>query len=118
MVTAEFAVALPAFVVVVVAALSGVAVMTAQLRCADAAATAARLTARGQSPAQVRAAALDGAPGSARLEVVVKGMSVTATVLAEVAPPGLLSFLPAVTVQSHVVEALEPTSSTTAARSS
>jgi Flp pilus assembly protein TadG len=45
MVTAEFAVALPAFVLVVLAALCGVALVTAQLRCVDAAAVAARMAA-------------------------------------------------------------------------
>jgi Flp pilus assembly protein TadG len=108
MVTAEFAVALPAFVLVVVAAMCGVAVVTAQLRCADAAAVAARMAARGEDRTQVRAAALDGAPGSARLEVTMGERTVTAEVQARLAAPGLLSFLPAVTVESHVVEAREP----------
>ena len=67
MVTAEFAVALPAFVLVVVAALYGVAVVTAQLRCADAAAVAARMAARGESPSTVRTTAFAAAPAGARL---------------------------------------------------
>jgi Flp pilus assembly protein TadG len=110
MVTAEFAVALPAFVLVVVAALSGVAVMTAQLRCEDAADVAARMAARGDTSALVRATALSGTPGSARLDVVTTATLVTATVSARISPLGLAHFLPGVTVRAKVVEALEPTS--------
>jgi len=108
MVTAEFAVALPAFVLVVVAAVCGVAVVTAQLRCADAADVAARMAARGDSASLVRAAALNGAPGGARLGLVTSGTTVTATVTARLSPLGLARFLPSVQVQAHVVEALEP----------
>jgi hypothetical protein len=108
MVTAEFAVALPAFVVVVIAALCGVAVVTAQLRCVDAADVAARMAARGDSPAVVRATALAGAPGSAQLDVVTSAQTVTATVRARVSPLGLTRILPGVVVQAHVVDAREP----------
>jgi hypothetical protein len=108
MVTAEFAVALPALVLVVLAALGGVAVMTAQLRCVDAADVAARMAARGDATALVRDAAMSGAPGGAQLEVVKAGTLVTATVRAHLSAPGLARFLPSVTVQAHVVEALEP----------
>jgi hypothetical protein len=111
MVTAEFAVALPAFVLVVVAALCGVAVMTAQLRCVDAADVAARMAARGDSTSLVRSTALSGAPASAQLNVVTTASLVTATVRARVAPFGLARFLPSVVVQAHVVEAREPSTS-------
>jgi hypothetical protein len=99
---------LPAFVLVVGAALSGVAVMTAQLRCVDAADIAARMAARGDSAALVRSAALRGAPGSAAVDVVSTAGLVTATVRARLSLPGLSSILPAVVVQAHVTEALEP----------
>jgi hypothetical protein len=108
MVTAEFAVALPAFVLVVVAALCGVAVMTAQLRCADAADVAARMAARGDGASSVRATALSGAPGSAQLSLATTATLVTATVQARLSPPGLSRFLPSVVVRAHVVEAREP----------
>jgi Flp pilus assembly protein TadG len=108
MVTAEFAVALPAFVLVVVAALCGVAVMTAQLRCADAADVAARMAARGDSAAAVQAAAMNAAPGSAELALSATATLVTATVRARLSPPGLSRFMPGVVVQAHVVEAREP----------
>ena len=108
MVTAEFAVALPAFVIVVVAALAGVAVVMAQLRCVDAAAIAARMAARGESPAQIRTTSLAGAPSGARLELGGSPDSVTATVQATVAPPGVLGFLPGITLHAHVVQAREP----------
>jgi Flp pilus assembly protein TadG len=111
MVTAEFAVALPAFVLVVLAALSGVAVMTAQLRCADAADIAARMAARGDTTGVVQAAALTGAPGSAHLELSTTATLVTATVRARLSLPGLSRFLPGVVVQAHVTEQIEPSGS-------
>jgi Flp pilus assembly protein TadG len=108
MVTAEFAVALPAFALVVLAALSGIAVMTAQLRCEDAADVAARMAARGDAGSLVQTTALNGAPGSATLDVVTSTTLVTATVSARIAPLGLSRFLPGVTVRAKVVEAREP----------
>jgi Flp pilus assembly protein TadG len=108
MVTAEFAVALPAFVLVVLAALSGVAVMTAQLRCEDAADVAARMAARGDASSLVRTTALSGAPGRAQLEVATTSTLVTATVRARVSPLGLSRFLPGVEVSATVVDAREP----------
>lgn len=107
MVTAEFAVALPAFVLVVLAAVFGVALVMAQLRCVDAAAIAARMAARGDASAAVRGASLASAPSRARLEVSRAGDLVTATVDATVTPFGALRFLPAVTVRARVVQARE-----------
>jgi hypothetical protein len=112
MVTAEFSVALPAFVLVVIAALCGVAVMTAQLRCVDAADVAARMAARGDPAGLVRDASLAGAPGDSQLDVVATATLVTATVRARLSPPGLSRFLPSVTIEAHVTDALEPTAST------
>jgi hypothetical protein len=112
MVTAEFAVALPAFVVVVLAAVFGVAVVMAQLRCVDAAAIAARMAARGDDVAQVRATSLASAPGRARLDITQSSEFVTATVRATVSPLGV-RFLPAVTVDAHVVQAREPAAAST-----
>jgi Flp pilus assembly protein TadG len=115
MVTAEFAVALPAFVVVVVAALSGVAVMTAQLRCVDAADVAARMAARGEPTSLVTSTALTGAPGRAQIHVATTGTLVTATVQAHVSLLGLSYVLPGVDVHATVVEALEPSAPAVAA---
>jgi hypothetical protein len=108
MVTAEFAVALPAFVVVLLAALCGVAVMTAQLRCVDAADVAARMAARGEPSSVVHATALSGAPGGAEIAVAASGAFVTATVSARLSLPGLSRFLRPFEVSAHVTEAIEP----------
>jgi TadE-like protein len=107
MVTAEFAVALPAFVLIVLAALSGVAVMTAQLRCADAADIAARMAARGDGAAVVRSVVLPDVPGGAALNLTSTATLVTATVQARLSVPGLSRFLPGVVVRAHVTDALE-----------
>jgi Flp pilus assembly protein TadG len=107
-VTAEFAVALPAFVIVLLAALTAVGVVTAQLRCADAAAVAARMAARDESAGVVRTTAMAAAPAGATLSVLTTTSTVTAVVRAHVAPAGILRFLPGVTVQARVVQAREP----------
>jgi hypothetical protein len=109
MVTAELAVALPALVLVMVAALYGVALVTAQLRCVDAAAVGARLAARGESAQLVRAAALGAAPTSARLEIARSASVVTATVAVRVDAPGLSRLLPGVTVVGHATDDVETT---------
>jgi Flp pilus assembly protein TadG len=111
MVTAEFAVALPAFVVVVMAAICGVAVVMAQLRCVDAAAVAARMAARGEPATQVRTTSLSGAPAGARLDLTDSTDFVTATVQATVSAPGVLGFLPGITLHAHIVQAREPAAS-------
>lgn len=111
MVTAEFAVALPAFVLVVLAALCGIGVMTAQLRCADAAGVAARMAARGESVSVVRSVALNGAPGRAQVDLVRSATTVTATVVDRLSLPGMPRFLPGVVIRTQVVEALEPAAS-------
>jgi TadE-like protein len=107
MVTAEFAVALPAFVLIVLAALSGVALMTAQLRCADAADIAARMAARGDGATVVRSVVLPDVPGGAALSLTSTATLVTATVQARLSVPGLSRFLPGVVVRAHVTDALE-----------
>lgn len=109
MVTAELAVALPALVLVIVAGLYGVALVTAQLRCVDAAAVGARLAARGEGAQLVHAAALDAAPPAARLAIAHSSTVVTATVTARVAPPGLSRLLPGVTVVGRASDDVETT---------
>jgi hypothetical protein len=108
MVTAEFAVALPAFVVVVMASIAAVVAVTAQLRCVDAAAVAARMAARGDDTAVVRAIALAAAPRSAELQLAQTPKTVTATVSTRLSVPGLGAFLPGVEVRATSVDAVEP----------
>ena len=107
MVTAEFAVALPSFVLVVVTALAGVVAMTDRLRCVDAAATAARLAARGEPPSTVRAAALRVAPDGAALQITSTATTVTATVVLHVGGPHWLGRLPSITITQRSVAARE-----------
>jgi Kef-type K+ transport system membrane component KefB len=107
MVTAEFAVALPAVVMVVVAAVCAVIAVTDQMRCVDAAAIAARLAARGEPAAVVRTAALQAAPAGARLELLATATTVTATVTAHLTAPGFLHRLPAITARGKMVAARE-----------
>lgn len=106
MVTAELAVALPALVVVVAAALGGIAAMTAQVRCADAAATAARLAGRGEPAAVVAAATTAAAPG-ATLHLSWSAATVTATVTRRVRGPGALGRV-GVTVSESSIAPREP----------
>jgi Flp pilus assembly protein TadG len=105
-VTAEFAVALPILVVVMAAGMAAVAIVGAQLRCIDAAREAARATARGESIATARQAALEAAPAGARVVVSVQGDRVFVAVSANVRfPAGLV---PAITVDARVVGRAEP----------
>jgi hypothetical protein len=105
-VTAEIAVALPALVVMVMAALSAVAVATAQLRCVDAAREAARAAARGDTLPVVRGIARHSAPPRAAVAVTTHGEQVSVTVSASVR---LLSGRgPAIAVEGRAVAAVEP----------
>ncbi|WP_029251992.1 TadE family type IV pilus minor pilin [Paraoerskovia marina] len=69
-VTAEFAIALPALVVLLVAVLTLAASATAQMRCVDAARVAARAIALGDDEASVREAVRSTAGDGAELAVV------------------------------------------------
>jgi hypothetical protein len=112
MVTAEFAVALPAFMVVVVAAIAAVAAVTAQLRCVDAASVAARMAARGDDGVAIRATALATAPRSAELRLARTPSVVSATVSARLTVPGLHVVLPVIDVSATSVDAAEPIGAT------
>ena len=107
MVTAEMAMTIPTLVVAVAMAMGGVIAMTDQMRCADAAATAARLAARGEPIDVVRKAALSAAPAGATLQIVTEGTTVVATVTDRIAAPGVLGSKLAFTVSQHSVAALE-----------
>lgn len=73
MATAEFAVALPAVVIVLVIAMSGIMTVVAQARCADAARVAVRELARGESTSQVLAVARTVAPDGAHITTAASG---------------------------------------------
>jgi Flp pilus assembly protein TadG len=107
MVTAELAMSIPALVVVVAMAVAGVIATTDNMRCADAAATAARLAARGEPLDVVKATALRAAPAGATLQLVTEGTTVIATVTDQLSGPGLLHRFGVVTVSQHSVAALE-----------
>ena len=68
-VTAEFALALPALVVLLAVVLTAGRVVLAQVGCVDAARAAARVAARGEDPAVVRATATALAPRGAAVAV-------------------------------------------------
>jgi len=85
---AEIAVALPALVLVLAASLAGLVLGIDQVRCVDAAHTAARLLARGDDDSAARAGALAAAPDGARVVVEAGTDAVTVTVSAPL--PGRL----------------------------
>ena len=104
-VTAETALALPAVVLVLAVLLSVNQVVSAQVRCVDAARAAARLGARGESSARVLAVAGAAAPDGAKVAVSSGGGAVRVDVHAVV---GLsLPGLPSVPVDAHAVADLE-----------
>lgn len=88
MATAELALAMPVLVVVLALALAGIELGMQQVRCVDAARSAVRLMARGESPERVVAAAELAAPGGAVVSTGASGGRVSVTVSA--APPALL----------------------------
>ncbi len=106
MVTAEAAVVLPVLVFVLAAALAAVSVVTAQMRCTDAAREGARAAARGESDAAVQQIATSSAPEGSSVTVTRDGDTATVRVTASVALfPGLG---PAMTVSDSATAALEP----------
>ena len=108
MVTAEFAVVLPAIVLALMVGLVAVATFSMRVRCADAAQVAARLAARGEPSTTAVAAAARIAPGQAHIDVGVHGSEVTVTVRAVARPPVLGGLLPGFDVAGSFSEPLEP----------
>lgn len=106
MVTAEAAVVLPVLVFVLAAALAAVSVVTAQMRCADAAREGARAAARGESDAAVRQIANSAAPSGSSISVARDADTATVEVRAGVELlPGLG---PSIAVSDSATAALEP----------
>jgi Flp pilus assembly protein TadG len=103
--TAEIAVALPALVFLVMAAVAVITVVTAQLRCIDAAREAARAAARGEAAAVARDIALQAAPAGSGVTLTATRDRVSVAVSARVR---LLSRGPSLTVEGRAVAMPEP----------
>ena len=86
MATAEFAVAIPAVVLVLVLSLSAVVTTLDQVRCVDAARAVARAVARGDDLASARAVGGELAPPGAVVDVDPGGDLVVVAVRGEPAP--------------------------------
>ncbi|MQA14393.1 MAG: pilus assembly protein [Pseudonocardiaceae bacterium] len=102
-VTVEAALALCSLVLVLALALAGVAAVSAQLRCIDAAREAARLTARGEQQ-RGEQAARRLAPDGAAVEIAVRGDEVSVRVAAD----PVAGLLPGVDVTAEAFAVLEP----------
>jgi hypothetical protein len=87
MATAELAAALPVVAVLLVVCLAAVSLGTDQVRCIDAARSAVRLMARGESDAAVRAEAARAGPRAAMVATARSGDRVSVTVSGEVPAP-------------------------------
>lgn len=85
-VTVEAAIAVGTLVAFLALALGGLAAMSAQVRCVDAARELARLAARGE-PERGRVVAAQLAPGGARLELTRAGDTIAAEVSAQPVSP-------------------------------
>jgi len=107
-VTAETAVVLPVLLIVLTMAVWVLACVSAQLRCTDAAAMAARAAARGESTAEAVSAGHLVAPEGAEIQVRVSGDQVHVQVQTEVRPFGAaLQGLPGFSVHARAVAARE-----------
>lgn len=99
--TVEAALAIASLVAVFVLAVCGVAAVSTQVRCVDAAREAARLVARGDENRAIGAARRIGPP-TAAVEVRREGDFVVARVTAQI------RFLPGIRLGSTAIAALEP----------
>lgn len=81
MVTAEFAVVLPAVVLVLALSLGAIGLALDQIRCVDAARAGARAASRGDSYAAVRLVASRSAPSQARVSMTTSGDLVQVSVV-------------------------------------
>jgi Flp pilus assembly protein TadG len=103
-VTVEAALGLAGLTVVTVLLVAALTVLTAQLRCTDAAREAARLLARGQPTQAAEAAVHRIAPPGATLDVQHTGEEITVSVAAR--PAGGL--LPAIDLKATAYALAEP----------
>ncbi|MFF1608239.1 TadE family type IV pilus minor pilin [Amycolatopsis sp. NPDC058278] len=101
--TVEAALGLAGLTVVTVLLVAGIAVLTSQLRCTDAAREAARLLARGQ-PAEAAAAVHEIGPPGANLTFEQIGDTITAKVTAHPAS----GLLPAIHLDATAYAVAEP----------
>ncbi len=101
--TAEFAVAMPAVVLLLLAALTAVSAVLTKLECVDAARQAARAAARGDSGVTAGSRA---APDGASVSVTSDGGRIRATVRAVVRPLG--GVVPGLSVSADAVAEPEP----------
>ena len=96
MVSAEFAAAMPAVLLVLTLVLGAVRIGADEVRCVDAARAGARAAARGDDESAVRDVASRAAPTGSRVEVTRDGADVVVTVTAPtVADLPLVGPLPA-----------------------
>lgn len=105
--TVEIAVALPALLLVTVAALWGVTIASAQLACADAAKTGARAASRGEPLPAVELAVAQAAPAGADVRVHRDAELSTVEVTARIHAPGMTG-LPPVVLHARALAATEP----------
>ncbi|MEV5826611.1 TadE family type IV pilus minor pilin [Spirillospora sp. NPDC052242] len=112
MATAEIAVALPALVLVTAIVLWGMAAVSTQLTCNDAARTGARAAARGESLTAVRELVAKAVPEGSTVTVTRDEATVHVDVSTPVEPPAAAR-LPALIVHAHAAAATEPGASTT-----
>lgn len=85
--TAELAVALPVLMLLFALLLWGIAAITAQLRCVDAARVGARAAARGEGDIRSVALARAAAPVGARVRVLRSAQRVVVEVVTRIGPP-------------------------------
>ena len=108
MVTAEFAVVLPAVVVVLAVAMTALFAVAAEMRCTDAAATAARLLSRGESVATARSAVHAIAGPGASLQLSTADGSVRVDVRAAAGLPLVHSLFHLPAASATFAQPLEP----------
>jgi hypothetical protein len=108
MVTAEFAVVLPAVIVVLAVAMTALFAVASEMRCTDAAATAARLLSRGESVTTARSAVHAIAGPGASLRLSTRAGSVWVDVRAAAGPPFVRSLLHLPAVSATFAQPLEP----------
>lgn len=105
-VTAEAAVALPTLLMLVVFGMGAVDVISAQLRCVDAAREAVRAAVRGEPVGVVHDLASQAAPAGSTVQIGSSGDRVTVVVRADVRLLGGL--LPDIAVRGDAVGLREP----------